>query len=298
MSKIFKYIKEPWRAVVAFYRHVASILPDRLFLKCWYRCLTNEKLNLSNPQTFNDKLNWLKLYDTNPTYTDLVDKIKVKAYVANTIGIEYVVPLIGSWKNANDIDFDNLPERFVLKCNHDSASVFVCKNKEDFKKTVICNKLNKSLKNNFYKMGREKPYKNIDRKILCEEYIDGELFDYKFYCFNGEPKFLYIATGLAGDHSLKIDFYDLELNQLPFYRTDYDRLGKSVRPPNDMSKLIEMAKSLSKNIPFVRIDFMETNEKTYFAEFTFSPSAGALILEPKEYNKIIGDMLNLSIKEK
>ncbi len=165
--RLLAYILQPWRAVVAFDRHVLSIVPDKLFLKCWYRCLTGQKLNLKNPQTFNEKLNWLKLYDRKPEYTLLADKLAVKNYITKTLGEEFVVPLLGVWDNANDINFDLLPQKFVLKCNHDSASVVVYTNKDKLDKKAVCQKLNKSLKNNFYKMVRKWPYKNIKRRIFC-----------------------------------------------------------------------------------------------------------------------------------
>ena len=272
-------------------------ISDEEYLKKQFKENTGKDLNLDDPRTFNEKLQWLKIYDRNPLYTILTDKYAVRDYIANKIGEEYLIPLFGVWERFEDIDFNKLPNEFVLKCNHDSGSVVLCKDKNNFNVESARKKLSNALNRNYYYESREWPYKNILPKIIAEKYMTDEfgygLKDYKFFCFNGEPKFLYVGQGLTSDHSLKIEFYDMDWNKMPFYRTDYKRLGDVPRP-SCLEDMINIAKILSEGIPFVRIDLYNVYDKIYFSEFTFSPAGGHLPLEPDKYNDIIGSWVKLS----
>ena len=247
-------------------------------LRRFVKCITAEK-RCKNPAF-------------HPEYADLVDKIKAKKIVGEKIGDRYIVPIYGDWATADEIEFDKLPDQFVLKCNHDQGSVILVDDKNSLDKDKTIKELNKKLKiNNFYGC-REYPYKHIKPRVFAEKYLESRIVDYKFYCFNGSPRFLYCGQGLTTDHSLKIDFFDLDWNRMPFYRTDYHRLGQ-IPKPKHLSEMIEISKTLSEGIPFVRIDLFEVNDQVYFSEFTLCPAAGFMPFEPKKYDRLVGDWLQL-----
>ena len=271
---------------------ITKWMPDSVFAKISFRGMLGEKLNLNNPVTFNEKLQWLKVYDHRPEYTSLVDKLKAKEIVGEIIGHEHIVPYYGAWTHADQIDFDTLPKSFVLKCNHDQGSVILVKDKDALDKNSTIVSLNRKLKHNSYYGTREYPYKNIKPRVFAEAFLGDSIIDYKFYCFNGNPKFLYCGQGLTIDHSLKIDFYDLDWNLMPFYRTDYHRLGK-IEKPEKLAEMIEIAKKLSRGIPFVRIDLFEVDGNVFFSEFTLCPASGFMPFVPKEYDRIVGEWLDL-----
>lgn len=279
------------------YNGFLNWMSDSMYLKLLFKSLMGYKLDLKNPVTFNEKLQWLKLHDRKNEYIGLVDKIEAKHIVGGIIGSDHIVPIIKIWKNAKQIDFDSLPNQFVLKCNHDQGSVIIVRNKEDIDKKKIVKFLTKCLKKNPYPGTREYPYKKIKPMVFAEKLLDANIVDYKFYCFHGEPLFLYCSKGLTEDHSLKIDFFDMEWNLMPFYRTDYNRLGK-IPKPKKLGEMIKIAKELSKSIPFVRIDLFEVNDVVYFSEFTLYPASGFMPFVPNEYDKIIGDYLVLPMNKK
>lgn len=296
MSKLktaIRLLKNPCVFIIGLDRNgFTKWMPDTLFARISFRGLMGEKLNLKHPETFNEKLQWLKVYDHKPEYSMMVDKIRAKDIVGKMIGDEHIVPCYGVWTRGEEIDFNTLPQRFVLKCNHDQGSVILVKDKDRLDKNKTIEILDNKLKHNAYYGTREFPYKNIEAKIFAEAYLGDSIIDYKFYCFNGNPKFLYCGQGLTEDHSLKIDFFDLDWNRMPFYRTDYHRLGQ-VKKPTKLLEMIEIAKIMSNGIPFVRIDLFEVNGKVYFSEFTLCPASGFMPFQPKEYDKIIGDWLKL-----
>lgn len=269
-------------------------IPDEIYLKILFYLKSGKKLNLNNPKTFNEKLQWIKLNDRKQLYTKLVDKYNVREYIENCIGKDYLIPIIGVYDNFNDINFDKLPNEFVLKCTHDSGSVIVCTDKNTLDMNLAREKINKALKKNFYYKNREWPYKNVKPKIVCEKMLDSEIFDYKIFCFNGEPKFLYVGQGLVSDHSLKIDFYDLNWNRMDFKRSDYDNFNSVLNKPKKFEEMLEISRKLSKDIPFVRIDIYEVEEKLYFSEFTFTPGGGYIPFEPYSVDSILGDYIDLS----
>lgn len=272
-------------------------MPDRLYLKVLWRARMHSVLHLENPKTFNEKLQWLKIYDRNPKYTNLVDKYSVKKIVAEKIGEEYIIPTLGVWNSFAEINFDNLPNQFVLKCTHDSGGLVVCRDKSKFDFNLAKKKIDSCLKKNFYWYGREWPYKNIEPRIIAEKYMeDGasrELKDYKFYCFNGEPRFLYVSEGLENHATARISFIDLDWEFAPFHRTDYFQFEELPAKPKHFDEMIIIAKQLSQNIPFVRVDLYEINEKVFFGELTFTPCSGLMLFTPPEWDKTIGDYLEI-----
>lgn len=273
----------------------SRIVPDKIYLKHHFYKSTGYKLDLDNPQTFNEKLNWMKLYDRNPLYTKLADKCAVRDYVISHIGEEYLIPLIGVWDNANDIDFDALPKQFVLKCTHDSGSAIVCKDKEKLDKGLAIEKLNKALKHNYFYYNREWAYKNIPRKIIAEEYVediaDKELRDYKFFCFGGVPRMLYIAAS-RGKGELTFDYYDMDFNHLDV-RQYYPNSKLQLHKPDNFELMKELAKELSKDVDNVRIDFYEANGKVYFGEMTFYNNGGTTPYTPREWDYTFGEWMIL-----
>lgn len=305
MKKIIKYFTDKkFRFNVNRKLGFYNKMSDEEFLKKAFKVYIGDKLNLETPQTFNEKLQWLKLYNRKPEYTVMVDKYLAKDYVAKAIGEEYVIPTIGVWDKAEDIDFNQLPNRFVLKCNHNSGlGMYICKDKSKLTekqiKTVRKN-LTKGLKQDYYLTGREWPYKNVPRKIIAEQYMEdketGELRDYKFFCFDGEPKALFVATDRqAKNKETCFDFFDIEYNHLPIIN-GHPNAQIPPRKPQHFDKMVELARHLSANIPHVRIDFYEVNGKVYFGEITFYQNSGFIPVYPKEWDKKLGDLINLPEK--
>ena len=275
-------------------------MSDETYLKLRYNCIMGKKLNLDNPVTYNEKLQWLKLYDRKPEYTKMVDKYEAKKYVADIIGEEYIIPTLGVWDNVNDIDFDTLPNQFVLKCTHDSGGLVICKDKAELDIENAKNTLNHFLNRNFYSVHREWPYKDVKHRIIAEKYMEDEsgkdLKDYKFFCFNGEPKLLYISEGLSDHSTAKISFADMDYNIAEFKRNDFKPFDELPKKPINFEKMKELAKVLSKDRAFIRVDFYEINKKIFFGELTFFPCSGYLPFDPEKYDKILGDWITLPNK--
>lgn len=303
LETINKYIGKTFFALDLEKR--LSFLPDEYYLKLLYRMHIGRKLNLSNPITFNEKLQWLKLYDHRPEYTMMVDKYLVRKYTTETIGEEYLIPLIGVWDDPADIDFDALPNQFVLKCNHNSGTgMCICKDKSKLDINKVKEELRKGLAQDYYLTGREWPYKNITRKIICEKYIEVHystnseitgLLDYKFYCFNGEPRFLYVGYADVRDgvkHD-RMTYLDLDWNKTAFKRPDHDELSFFPEKPSNFDEMIAVAKKLSEGIPFVRIDLYNINKKIYFSEMTFFPGSGFSPFSPEEAETTLGSWIEL-----
>jgi glycosyltransferase involved in cell wall biosynthesis len=255
-----------------------------------------KRLKLNPPVTYNEKLQWLKLYDRAPRYTQMVDKYEVRKYIADKIGEEYLIPLLGVWDRFDDIDFDKLPDQFVLKCTHDSGSVFICKEKNDCNIKAAKKKISKSLKKNYYHHYREWPYKNIKPRVIAEQFMVDEsgieLKDYKFFCFDGVPKMLFIASDRP--HDTRFDFYDIEFNHLPFEQ-GHPWATKQINKPEDFNEMLEIAAELSQNIPHVRVDLYDINGKIYFGELTFTHYSGSVPFRPEVWDTKIGNWLKLPI---
>jgi len=277
---------------------IKRLLPDKVYLEIMYEKIMKTKLDLKNPKTFNEKLQWLKLYDRRPEYTKMVDKYEVKQYIKEKIGEEYVIPTLGVWDKFEDIDFDSLSKQFVLKTTHDSGSVIVCRNKDTLDIDSARQKINASLKNKFFYYGREWPYKNVKPRIIHEKYIENAdgLIDYKFYCFNGEPKFLYVSQGLEDHSTAKISFLTLDWEFAPFKRDDYESFSSLPQKPACFEKMIEISKILSEGHPFLRVDLYDIDGHVYFSELTFSPCSGFMHFQPAEWDRKVGDYLTLPAK--
>lgn len=276
-----------------------NFLSDTTYLKMMYRVNMGQSLNLDSPQTFNEKLQWLKIHDRNPLYTSLVDKYEVKQYVADRIGEKYIIPTLGVWSHFDDIDFSALPNRFVLKCTHDSGGIVICKDKEKLNKKVAKNLLEKCLKRNYYWYGREWPYKNVKPRIIAEKFltddVNADLKDYKLMCFSGHVKATFVCSNRFSDTGLCVTFFDKHWNRLPFER-HYPNDKRKIYKPGSYDKMIQLAEILSENIPFVRVDFYEVKGIPYFGELTFYPGNGMEEFTPQKWDKILGDMIILPNK--
>lgn len=254
-----------------------------------------KKLDLENPRTFNEKLQWLKLHDRRPEYTKMVDKYEVRQYIKEKIGEEYLIPLVGGpWDKFEDIDFSKLPEQFVLKCTHDSGSVEICKDKGNFDIPLVRNRFNRALKGNFFYGGREWPYKHVKPRIIAERYISdtkgGEIVDYKLHCFNGEVKLILVCVDRTCEE--KKVFYGSQWNKLPVKRPNMSS-DVDISRPRMLEHMIRIAQIFSAQIPFLRVDLYETSGRLYFGELTFFPAGGFEPFEPEEWDAIMGEWLRL-----
>ncbi|WP_242966861.1 ATP-grasp fold amidoligase family protein [Desulfosporosinus sp. FKA] len=275
----------------------SRIIPDKQYLKIQYRLHTGKKLNVDDPKLFNEKLQWLKLYDHTPEYITMVDKYAAKEYVANIIGDQYIIPTLGVWDSFDEIDFDSLPNQFALKCTHDSGSVLVCRDKSKLDRGSAKKKLSEALNRNGFLYGREWPYKEVKARIIVEKYMEEKprksLKDYKFYCFNGKPKFLYLSEGLENHATAHISYVTLDWEKTPFVRTDYAPFETLPEKPSQFEKMKELAAIMAKGIPFSRIDFYEINKQVYFGEITFFPASGYAQFSPEEWDGKVGEWLML-----
>lgn len=281
-------------------RGLYKYMPDELYLKKKFKTLVGYSLDLDNPKTYNEKLQWLKLHDRNPLYTKLVDKYEVKKYVAEKIGSRYVIPTLGVWDSFDQIDFDSLPNQFVLKCTHDSGGLVICKEKRLFDIEYARRKINSSLRQNYYYVHREWPYKNVKPRIIAEEYMEdtitGELRDYKFFCFGGIPKALFIASDrqdLTTD--TKFDFYDMNFVHLNI-TNGHPNAKKEMKKPVSFDEMKILAKKLSAGIPHVRVDFYEVDGRVYFGELTFAHWSGFVPFDPIEWDYTFGSWMELPNK--
>ena len=258
------------------------------------------ELNLDNPETFNEKIQWLKLYDRKPKYTIMVDKIRVKEYVADIIGKEHIIPTLEIWDTVESIDISHLPTQFVLKCSHDSGGLSICRDKNNYDLTSAKKILKASFNRDYYSNHREWPYKDVPKKIFAEKYMynagkDG-LVDYKFYCFDGEPKFLYVSEGLENHPTARISFLELDWSFAPYERSDFKTFQYLPKKPSRFDEMIQIARILSKDIPFLRVDLYEINGFVYFSELTFSPCAGYMPFKDYSFDYEIGQLLHLPRK--
>lgn len=279
-------------------KQMLNWMSDKAFLKLRYRTIFHKKLELKNPKTFNEKLQWLKLYDRKPEYIELVDKYRVRQWVEEKIGAEYLIPLLGLWERAEDIDFDSLPEQFVLKCNHDSGCVLVCKDKNTFDKEGAVRRLNAQLEKNLYWWGREWPYKDVKPCIIAEKFMsdaNGNLDDYKFMCFDGEVKCSFVCSERFTGKGLHVTFFDLDWNVMSFERS-HPAVKEGLPKPTQYEKMLELAHALSENIPFVRVDFYEVDGRIYFGEMTLFPGCGFEAFQPEQWDETMGSWLKLPEK--
>lgn len=287
---------------LSFIERYAAFFPDKLFLYLKYYFRMGKWLHLKNPQTFNEKIQWLKLYGRRPIDTVLSDKYAVKEYISKTIGPEYVIPLLGVWDRIEDIDINKLPNQFVLKCTNDSGGIVVCKDKSKYNIEEARRILGRSLKIDYYVYSREKAYRNIPKRIIAEEYKEDsktkELRDYKFFCFNGVPKILFVASDRQTEgEETKFDFFDMEYNHLPF-TNGHPNANVPPQKPLCFEKMKEISAKLSEGIPHVRVDLYEVNGKVYFGEMTYSHWGGMTPFDPEEWDYTLGSWIELPEKNK
>lgn len=303
MLSLSYYVRTPRLLLAKLVVRTGYLLSDKWYLIILFYLRTGKKLHLKNPQSFGEKIQWLKLYNRQPKFTIMVDKLEVKEYVSKIIGKEYVIPLLGVWDRPEDITFDTLPRQFVLKTTHGGGfgGVIVCKDKEVADRKDIIRKLNSSLKQDLYKSLREWPYKNVPRKIMAEQYIEDtnsieeDMIDYKFYCFDGKPIYCQV---IKDRHSKEtIDFYDMDWIRQEFMGLNPLAVHSNhcLHKPIFFEKMKEIAQQLSKDLPFARIDIYETQERPYFGEITLYPASGLGRFVPERYNQLLGDMINLPL---
>jgi len=299
IRKIFYYLKHPKYILLRLdYLNIIR-LKDKTYIKWHYEEILKKKLNLSNPNTFNEKLQWLKLHDRKDIYTTMVDKYESKKYVADLIGQKHIIKTLGVYNRFDDIDFDKLPKQFVIKCTHDSGGIVIVRDKNKFNKEEAKKKIEKSLNINYYYLGREWPYKNVKPRIIVEEFlIDSklnELRDYKFFCFNGEPKFFKVDFDRYIDH--KANYFDLSGKILKLGEIvcppDYN---KKIELPKKLEEMIKLAKILSKDTIFLRVDFYEVNNTVLYGELTFYPASGFGAFIDDNSDMKLGELIKLPNK--
>lgn len=297
LNNRIRTIRNPHSVLLPLIYKTARLWPDKLYLQMLYRLLMHKPLNLKNPKSFNEKLQWLKLYNRKHQYTLMVDKLKVKDYVADLIGEEYIIPTLGVWENAKDVDFNSLPDKFVIKCNHNSGQgLYICKNKSEMNEAEVRSNLQKALETDYFIRFREWPYKDVERRIIAEKYIedkssvDGDLKDYKFMCFNGKVHCSFVCSERKTD--LKVSFFDRDWMPMPFER-HYPRSNKPIPKPVHYEEMIRLAEVLSKGIPFVRVDFYDVEDKIYFGELTFFPGSGFEEFTPDIWDERLGSLINV-----
>ena len=301
ITKIISQEIKTKRYCKAFLLRIGPFLPDKLYLSCMVRVYCGYWPNWNNPQTYHEKLNWLKLYNRKPEYTTMVDKYAVKDFVAKQIGQDYVIPTIGVWDRPEDIEWEKLPDKFVLKTTHGggNSGVVICRDKRSFKKEDAILKLNRSLEQDIYRSLREWPYKDVPRRILAEKYIEGDnhdLPDYKFFCFNGEVKALFIGTERSsGD--VKFDYYDDQFNHLNLVQK-HPMSGKKQQKPKNFEEMKRVACVLSQGIPHVRVDLYNVNGKIYFGELTFFHHGGVTPFHPQSWDFTFGSWIHLPKEKK
>lgn len=281
-----------------FFRNMS----DEEFLKMQFRNVFRYELDLEEPKTYNEKLQWLKLYDRRPEYTMMVDKYEAKKYAASLIGEEHIIKTLGVWERFEEIDFNRLPDQFVLKCTHDSGGLVICKDKTRLDVNAAKRKIEKSLANDYYMQNREWPYKNVKRRIIAEEYMVDEsgyeLKDYKFFAFDGTARAMFIASDrMSRTEETKFDFFDMEFNHLPFIN-GHPNSKRPLRKPRSFDEMRQYAEILSKGIPEARIDFYDINGKVYFGEITLFHFSGLERFEPQEWDRKFGDWIQLPAEKR
>ncbi len=297
VSKGFKYIFDgDCRFRVNAAQGMYRKMDDAVFLKRYYKARTGREIDLDHPKSFNEKLQWLKLHDRNPRYSELVDKAEVKRYVAEMIGEEHVIPTYGVWDKYEDIDFASLPAQFVLKCTHDSHSVYICKDKKNFNFREAKRQINRALGKNYYYQSREWPYKNVKPRVLAEKYMVDEsgveLKDYKVLCFNGEPKLIELHQGRFAEKHYQ-DFYDLDWKKKSICNLNEEMHPTTAPKPICFDEMMEHSRILAKDIPHVRVDWYVINAELYFGELTFYDGSGFDLFKDDRDDLMIGSWITI-----
>ena len=282
----------------AFFKKMSQLLPDKFYIALRHKVMLGSWLDFDNPKTFNEKLQWIKLYDRKPEYTMMVDKYEVKKYIAEQIGEQYLIPTLGIWERFEDINFDALPNRFVLKCTHNSGGLVICKDKSKLDIEAAKKRINASLKENYYWHGREWPYKDVKPRIIAEQYMENtdgsEINDYKLQCFDGKVDNILVCIERYSETGVKYHYFDKSWTYLPY--CPYEGIAAenvNVECPIKLAEMIQIAEKLSKGVPTLRVDLYEIKGQVYFGELTFFPSSGFDKTLTKEADIIMGEKLNL-----
>ncbi|MBD7909417.1 glycosyl transferase [Sporosarcina sp. Sa3CUA8] len=281
-------------------RRKGQVLANRLtsyefMSKVYYYIKFKKVLNLKNPSTFNEKIQWLKLrnFPYNQLVIDCTDKYEVRDYVENHGGKKYLNKLIGVWDSWEDVNWEELPNKFALKCTHGCGYNIIANDKSILNKQEVEKNIKKWMSEDFSLFNAEQHYTSIKPRIICEEHLGEDIIDYKFFCYNGKPLFFYMAQGFGHGKNERMAFYNLDGSKAPFKRKDYKEFSDEVKQPENLDEMIKISENLSKEFPFVRVDFFEVNKEVIFSEMTFTPGGGLMTIEPNEYDQIWGEWLNL-----
>ena len=303
MSKIRTFIENPQYFITSpAAKGWLNWVPDSLYLKVLYRVIMGRKLNLKNPKEYNEKLQWLKLNDRKPEYSTMVDKYEVRGYIGDLLGDKYLIPCLGIYDSVDDIDIDALPDRFVLKCTHDSGSVEICKDKSSFDIEGARHRLSQAMKRNYYATYREWPYKYVKPRIIAEGYLEGDggdLKDYKVMCFNGEAKIIEVHENRFVEGKVHTQtFYDREWNIVPLTQIETVTVDRPGERPRQLDEILRLSELIAKNMYHARIDWYIEGDKIYFGEITFFDGSGFESFSTPEMERMLGDMINLPEKWK
>lgn len=304
MRSIKHYFTHPKDILLGLLFHTNKYWPDKIYLKLVYYLAMGSTLNLLDPKRYTEKINWLKVNDIHPEYSRLVDKYEVKFYVKERLKTDQnIIKTIGVWNSFDEIDFSSLPNKFVLKTTNGggNSSVVICKDKSKFKIEEARKKLTLKNGKKSFQWSREYPYYNVVPRIIAEEYVEtpnNELSDYKFFCFNGEPKFLFVGTERQKKgEEVKFDFFDMNFHHLPL-KNGHQNAKITPTKPNNFEEMVEIARKLSHNFPHVRVDLYNVNGKIYFGELTFFHFAGFVLFDPIEWDEKFGEYLTLPKQDK
>lgn len=282
-----------------YHSGIFNVIPDRCFVPFQYRMATGRKLKLNNVSTFNEKIQWMKLFDRNPMYPIIVDKYKVREYVSERVGDNYLIPLLGKWDSLDAINIDSLPEQFVLKCNHDSGGISICQDKSRFDWNKEKKKLAIHMRQNHYYLSREWAYKEVKPCIIAEKYMQdkktGELRDYKFFCFSGEPRYVQVDFNRFVNH--KRNIYNLDWNFIDLTIKCPNAPNQFIEKPENFDVMLEVAKKLSVGFPQVRVDLYSVNGDVYFGELTLYHGSGFEKFTPEKYGEEFGSYIDLSLSK-
>lgn len=303
MSKIRTFIENPQYFITSpASKGWLNWVPDSLYLKVLYRVIMGRKLNLKNPKEYNEKLQWLKLNDRKPEYSTMVDKYEVRGYIGDLLGDKYLIPCLGIYDSVDDIDIDALPDKFVLKCTHDSGSVEICKDKSSFDIEGARHRLSQAMKRNYYATYREWPYKYVKPRIIAEGYLEGDggdLKDYKVMCFNGEAKIIEVHENRFVEGKVHTQtFYDREWNIVPLTQIETVTVDRPGERPRQLDEILRLSELIAKNMYHARIDWYIEGDKIYFGEITFFDGSGFESFSTPEMERMLGDMINLPEKWK
>lgn len=294
--KIKTVLKNPESILQKTLYSTSRVFSDELYLKLLFPLKTGYRLNLNNPRTYNEKLQWLKVYYRKPVMTQMVDKFAAKDFARNIIGDKYIVDNYGVWDSFQEINFDKLPEQFVLKTTHDQGGVIIVSDKQNLDKIAAKKILDSHLKKKHYYLTREWPYKNVKPKIMAEALLTnekvGDLWDYKFYCFHGEPRLMYISHGRQSDTQY-LDFFDMEFSRLDISRPGFSQSDIDHTIPETWDLMKELARKLSNGFPHLRVDFYCFEGKVYVGELTFFQGGGMMPFEPVSWDDTLGDWIDL-----